>query len=327
MPFQSFRSLISACVLSLPLLAAAGPYSSMVVFGDSLSDTGNLQIVSGGAFPDPGQPYFGGRFSNGLLWVENLAASLGVAGDAAPFLAGGKNYAFAGARSGVDLSPPGVLAQVAGIWGPSNAFADPSALYVVVGGGNDMRDARTAFPTNSLADQAGRFQAAADAVANLGNAVGYLASIGAKHVLISNLPDLGNTPEAAMLGLQAASSDATSDFNALVGGLLALEGFFPGLDIDLLDMAGVAAMVYSNPAAFGVTNPNMPCGGFFGSIGGDCASSLFSDALHPSAFAHNLIANAAFDALDVPEPDSLALFGLAFMGLAVVRRRQVLQSA
>ena len=31
-----------------------------------------------------------------------------------------------------------------------------------------------------------------------------LATHGAHHVLLSNLPDLGNTPEALLLGLQSA---------------------------------------------------------------------------------------------------------------------------
>ncbi len=303
------------------------------MFGDSLSDTGNLSILTGGAFPGSAQPYFGGRYSNGPLWVEGLAAGLGLAGDAAPFLVGGKNFAFAGARTGTGSNPPGVLAQAVGIWGggnsaPTPGSADPNALYVVVGGGNDMRDARTAFQGVTLVDQAAHFNAALEAITNLGNTVGYLAASGAKHILISNLPDLGATPEAVLLGLTAASSDATNKFNALIGSLLGLENLFAGLDIDLLDMAGLSAKAHAGTTA-GIFNPSLPCNGFFGADGGSgtvgagCDVSLFSDVLHPSATAHGLIAREALLIYGIPEPETLALFGLACAALAISRRRAV----
>ena len=45
-------------------IQAATIFSELVVFGDSLSDTGNLYAASGGFPPSP--PYFDGNFSNGL---------------------------------------------------------------------------------------------------------------------------------------------------------------------------------------------------------------------------------------------------------------------
>src|SRR5689334_18901018 len=55
-------------------VADASPITSVVVYGDSLSDNGNLFAAVG--FPPP--PYFHGRFSDGPVAVEQLAASLGV---------------------------------------------------------------------------------------------------------------------------------------------------------------------------------------------------------------------------------------------------------
>src|SRR5688572_20221274 len=80
---------------------AEGPFSSVVVFGDSTVDTGNLNLATGGAVAGP--PYFSGRFSNGPAWVEVLAERLGLEAPA-PCLIGGTNYAWGGAETGDGLS-------------------------------------------------------------------------------------------------------------------------------------------------------------------------------------------------------------------------------
>ncbi len=58
--------------------ALAYTVEHVVVFGDSLSDTGNLYAATGGGVP-PDPPYWQGRASNGPLWSELLAADLGAA--------------------------------------------------------------------------------------------------------------------------------------------------------------------------------------------------------------------------------------------------------
>ncbi len=313
---------ILACALAPLAAQAASPYSDLVIFGDSLSDTGNLSLATGGAFPGTAQPYFGGRFSDGLLWTEGLAAGLGQAGDAASFQLGGNNYAFAGARTGATIGGiPGLTAQTFGLWGSTHATADANALYVLVGGGNDIRDARSRVGGTDATRQTD----AQNAIFNLSASLAYLSSKGAKHVLISNLPDLGYSFEAVLLGNAAASSDASQRFNALIGGLEAY-GDSLGMDVDVLDMNGALAAARNNPTAYGLTNVTHPCAGFNFSSGASCSTSAFSDALHPSARAHQIITQAAFQALGVtpvPEPESYALM-LAGLGLVagVVRRRQ-----
>jgi len=79
----------------------------LVVFGDSLSDTGNVLIASHGAFP-PSPPYSGGRFTDGigisagLVWVESLADRLGLSRPTARLsnVYPATNYAFGGAVTG-----------------------------------------------------------------------------------------------------------------------------------------------------------------------------------------------------------------------------------
>src|SRR5271170_5974004 len=77
--------------------ANAGIIDSIYAFGDSLSDAGNVFIGSGGTIP--GFPYFDGQFSNGPVWLETLAAGLGLA-PLTPSLAGGTDYAYGAAETG-----------------------------------------------------------------------------------------------------------------------------------------------------------------------------------------------------------------------------------
>lgn len=320
MPY-SFSRLLRTLMLSAGVLvwpgAYAAPFSSLVVFGDSLSDTGNLFIATGGTTPAP--PYYSGRFSDGPVWVEGLASSLGVA--VAPSLLGGTNSAFGGARSGTSGSPPGVLAQVA-LWQSSHPIANPNGLYVLAGGMNDLRDARTA------ADPAAAVNAA---VANLQSAASLLASTGAQHLLLTNMYDLGATPEAALLGQKSLSTTLTLQFNTAIAGLETyLESLFPGLDVIVLDLFGLTNAIIDDAlnnsgATYGITNVLEPCGGFQFSSGIACSVSLFSDALHPSARTHAIFGEAALAQLSpnpaVSEPATALLLAAAALTLVRVRRR------
>ncbi|MDZ4862057.1 MAG: SGNH/GDSL hydrolase family protein, partial [Gemmatimonadota bacterium] len=142
-------SLVGALVIAL-VSAQASAYSALYVFGDSLSDTGNVFAATGGTNPPP--PYFNGRFSNGPVWVETLSTNLGL-GAVNPSLLGGKNFAWGGATTGGTPPPaiPGtsLTQQVAGYLVGVGGVADASGLYVVWGGGNDVRAGNI---TNSVAN-------------------------------------------------------------------------------------------------------------------------------------------------------------------------------
>jgi len=114
--------------------------TGLLVFGDSLSDVGNAHALRGdAAFPCP--PHWQGRRCNGPLWVELLAEGLGLP----PLVhsgAGGRDYAFGGARSGEGMSPKGVpnlLTQVEGFLSAGGSV-EPGCLVVVRAGANDYLD-------------------------------------------------------------------------------------------------------------------------------------------------------------------------------------------
>jgi phospholipase/lecithinase/hemolysin len=336
--------------------AQAGPYSSAALFGDSLSDTGNVLSLSlaFGATPFPNYVDAPGRFSNGPVWVEGLAAGLGVPALAAPAnqifngasvvpigAPGGTNYAFGGARTALGGSAgatTGLIGQLINWNGAafSSALtraADPGALYIIAAGGNDLRDARSANPGTTAADAAARQSAAATAAQNIVNIAALLAQAGARHFLVANVPDLGRTPEAVASGVVFASTDVTLRFNAALDvALSSFDAFFLGLtgidlDIRSLDLAGVADAVNADPAAYGITNLTTPCinpvaPGFYFVPGsndadGNCPVSAFADDLHPSARIHQLFAREALATAAVPTPATWTLVAVALLALGL----------
>src|SRR5271166_2660917 len=102
--------LIGAALLALfAAPVSAAPFSAIYAFGDSLSDAGNAYIASGRKAP-PAPPYAlvngFGVFSNGPVWVQNLASELGL-GALLPSLAGGTDFAVGGAQTGAFGAYPG----------------------------------------------------------------------------------------------------------------------------------------------------------------------------------------------------------------------------
>lgn len=112
-------------------------FDQMFVFGDSLSDIGTLFSLTGGLVP-PTPPYFNGRFSNGPVWVENLAPRLGLAfNPSTDFAIGGATSGNQNVGSLPGASLPGLQQQVDNFVAANQAGADPNALYLVWAGAND----------------------------------------------------------------------------------------------------------------------------------------------------------------------------------------------
>ena len=310
---------IAAAALCLATVARAQEYTSLVVFGDSLSDSGNmaqtLGLPAGSSYttnPDP-------------VWPEILAQAFGVPGTNS--LAGGSNYAFGGACADPDAScnypTPGIGRQIdLYLSGRPSGRADPAALYAVWGGGNDLGTILQPNPGIARVDPQVAVPAAARALVDH---VRRLRAAGARHVVVLNLPVLGATPLARLAALADAGAPGafTAATNLYNGALdAALEPLDAGVvPINAFALAGEAIQ---NPAAFGLTDVRAPacspvgpdansliCGpaGSGSALTYDAEtnrSHLFADLQHPTGAVHAAIGNVVASTLAAPVQVSLA---------------------
>lgn len=349
------RGIVLMASLVLTMGAGAMPFSAMYVFGDSLSDNGNDLNLSSAihgvnpAFPIvPGAPAdLPGRFSNGKVAVEYLAGALGLPLTphyvTPPFLGGltaGNNYAQGGATTGLENAslpatvsglPTGFKGTTAEIndYRSSVAAADPSALYVVWAGPNDfIHPGSTAILPSCVASPS---PSICTGVTNVVNDVALLAGMGASHILVPNMPDLGVTPLAINSGTTPSATALSVAFDAnLAAGLLGISSIFPGVIIPF-DVFSLVDLLVANPAAFGFSDVTHSC--LSGSsadsasiISAACAAAgpgqyLFWDDVHPTTQADMILAAGFERALGVPEPASVALLALGLAMLVTLRAR------
>lgn len=311
---------LGAATLALAPLAASA-YSNLVIFGDSLSDSGNNalvlginggQVVTGNTYV-PTQPYGEGTYSDGEVWATGFAAALGL--QALPSLAGGSNYAYGGAVTRGGVFPPSLRDQVGLYLGSTPADA-ADTLFVIAGGGNNARDALQniaggANPLLTINRTANRF------AEDVGLMVDQLQAAGGVDIVVWNAPDLGLAPAVTALGGDAVNlgSTITGAMNGALGTRLAGE-----IGVITFDLAGLVGQVVADPAAFGLANAVDACGAV---VGCDPSSYLFWDGIHPTSAGHAIVRDAMLTTIGVvPEPGTALLFIAGSAGLLAWRRRR-----
>ena len=295
-------------VLSVPVSRADGP-QRFVVFGDSLSDPGNafvlLKKLEVPPFPSliPDAPYARGalHFSNGPTWVEQLSWVEHALPSAGPALALPRifsNYAVGGARAG-GAGPFDLSGQVNVFLKEFRAQA-PDALYVVWLGGNDVRDALTAYA-------GGRPDIAAtilsQAVASIYTNLLTLYQSGARRFLVPNAPDIGLAPAVRLQGpgAQGLATYLAGQFNLALEGMLQSLEATPGAKVVRLDVFTVLDEIVANPAGERLTDAMDACIRIDTRTQAFCPRPdqyLFWDGIHPTVAGHRILARRAQAALD-----------------------------
>jgi len=314
------KKLIACLILISPLLAQAHDFKRIIVFGDSLVDSGTYAAVAG--------PKGGGKFTinPGQNWTENLATQLGLKltthrqeGFNLPVqIIGGLNFAQGGARvsqnpgSGVDkgYTARSLKDQVQLFKESLNSF-HKSDLVIVAGGGIDV-----VLQVNLLAAQQMTLE---QAIKNIDQASTDLALIvksikenGNPTILVPTLPDISLTPLAQESGPKAVQlfSKLTEHYNQ--GILKKIKGVLPkpivhGLKIQIVRIDKLDQFVTNHPEHYGITDLKTPAcatnllpGGsalFCNEktlISASAQSFKFADKLHPTPLVHKIIADHVF---------------------------------
>ena len=253
--------------------------TGLTLFGDSLTDTGNISELTFGLAP--GSDYFDGRFSNGPVWAEVMAQQFGLASPTHS-RGGGSNYAYGGAETGSGSDRiyfywiPRLGRQVE-TYLDTNPTPGSGELFVVWGGANNLLASPTADP--------------AAPVAHLSSHITALADAGASRFLVANLPRLGQTPNNVGTADATAYDNLAIQFNALLAAELATLESDLGVDIELLDVGRLFDQLLADSAAFGLTNVTDPARD--GATNPD--AYLFWDGVHPTRVAHEVLGRVAAD--------------------------------
>lgn len=270
--------------------------AEIYVFGDSLSETGNFYVATGGALP-PSPLYFDGRFSNGKAWIEHFAMAVREPVPT-PSILGGSNYAFNGARAS-GASPygtPDLTEQVASYLLASGGAADPDDVFVIWAGANDIF-----FGASS-----GEADFIPNAIEGISWSIEALYDAGARNIVVLDLPPLGQTPffntiPAVSTQLNAAASAFNSELSSLTRSLRRELRHVKIADVKISRLFQSASRT---PRLFGLQNVTDSATlfdpvtgiGYAATPGVDANRYLFWDSVHPTAQGHKII--AAFVLID-----------------------------
>ena len=278
---KTFFGLALALFLMSHSMVFGASFDTVVVFGDSLSDNGNLYTASGNIQPDPTE-YWQGRFSNNEVWVEYLA-------DAVLLNATLVDNAWGGALTGTAAMPMGMNAQVTQYTGSATLGAN--TLFVIWIGANDLM---------AITDPADASAVIAAAIANISTALNDLATFGAEYILILNLPDIGATPGYSGTANAAAATLAAQTFNtSLATTVSTFKTANPDITVYDLDIYTLFNALIADPAAYGFTNSTAVSPNFaVANTWDNSAGYVFWDTIHPTTEAHEVIAEQANDRID-----------------------------
>jgi len=285
--------------------ALAQDFNRLLVFGDSLSDTGNLASVTAD-FPFP---FFENRISNGPVLVDYLAAELGLEASASRHVTtsnGGDNFAISGGNIlGSDTED--LSSQVSAFLNRERVQPRglSEALVFVMMGGNDLRDLRSLRSATLASDRIDLILANLDAQFSL------LYQAGARSFLVSNVADIGAIPES--IALRVSDPDVSlrarryvQEYNQKLEVLVESWSQKPSVRLSFFDLFSEFDRVISNASSFGFTRTEVGCFQIDGfRFDSECRFGtrfdrfVFFDNIHPSARLNQIVSSALISQIPV----------------------------
>lgn len=279
------------------------PIGNLLVFGDSLSDMGNAKdsVLN---VPDV-PPYWQGRFSNGMVWIEYLSQAYGVTTTHGSGTSPGDNRAFGGAQTGAGFSYlllPNVGSQISSyLANVQSSFASNDVVSLWAGGNDFLYGTANADTI----------------ITNMESHIRQLESAGATTFIIPNLPPLEKTPEIlsrSQTQQQNIASEVVSYNNKLASLISSLQ-LELGINVYSVDAYTIFNDIIDNKDALGLTNTqSAACSGNAGLLplpicnNGDPVVAnadeyIFFDKAHPTRAMHQYIGRFAVESIGQGDTD------------------------
>jgi phospholipase/lecithinase/hemolysin len=345
--FKTAIAAFAAFIMTIGAQSAqAAPFTGFVGFGDSFSDKGRFD-----GYMQP--PSNGGRFTDGITWMEILSGEFAARGQ------GNFNMALGGATAGPENANADGLAvldvftsrdpadlddipflELRNLSSQIGAFAtagfdalvgDNPLVTIFIGGNDFIQDPD---PTT----------VAGTVINGIAAGILQISALGTQFnsFMIANLPDLSiqpmlfSAPDAVKDAIRAQSIS----FNALLAASLADLSLATGLEIETFDLFSATDAAYAEARAAGLIlddtcvaslNPLRVDLGNNCLVPGTSANYLFMDNVHPGDFAHSRWGDAAVaqvaDRLTtvpvpVPLPAGLPMMLAGLVGFALLRMRR-----
>jgi outer membrane lipase/esterase len=292
--YSSSFTLVSVLLASIKATAIAKAlnvniYSNVIVFGNSVSDNGNVFRLTKQAYPDP-KVFYQGRYSNGPIWLDQLQSK---------FHPSVEDYAYGGATTDDQLVPsisseakipvPSIHNQVMKLYAskqPLENHKTEHALHVIEAANNDYIDmAGPELNKNTTLIN--------KCVGNVIDSVDNLYKLGARNVLVFGVAAMEQTPYflSQSKPVQEAIEKTSTTHNTLLKEKLAeYHKQHPDIKIYYFDFKAYMVNVISNSNKYNLKNTTASC------LSSDrktqCANPteyFFWDEFHPTTRGHELL--------------------------------------
>ncbi len=268
--------IVFAWLCGWPVFPATAAFSSLYVFGDSVSSTTDN--------PDGGSDYYPFTYSNGRVWIQVLAQRLGVTYDP---------------RKSVSYFDHTSAILAANLSGFTAADAN-TALFVLWVCDADFADYLLyTYPTYGL-DPTRWNNAITNFLANHQTIIQTLYNKGARTFLMPNAVDVAKIPEYAGMSASERSfiRQGIVRFNSILSAIVnQARASLPGIKIHVPDFFALEDDMLAYPGKYGLVNPGYAATQNSAlyplSLSGPGAYYVFWDPWDPTAKAHEIMADTA----------------------------------
>ncbi|NTW87933.1 MAG: autotransporter domain-containing protein [Desulfobulbaceae bacterium] len=288
---------MTALTLSVSPFACANAHqlSSIVAFGDSYADIGNIQNIMSttpayaSTLAYINTIYPTGRFSGGTNYVDTLSSLYGISQ---------ANYALGGAQTGTTNEFPGLPGftnEWQGFLASGNVIA-PNALVTLNIGGNDARN----YYQNG-GSMAGVSTAATAAAGNAVAGINALVGAGAKTLVftagnVADLPEAASYPGSAVAVGLAYSQTYNNLMQQNLSNVAA-----SGVRVEYVDLAMIESNIVANPSLYGLQYATASPMTNLGNSALVNQYLFYVDQLHLTSAGFAIVADYIANRLNAPE--------------------------